>query len=157
MPIPDFVLQLREHVGHAPLWLPGVTAVVLRDDEVLLVRRSDNGEWTPVTGIVDPGEHPAVAAPREVLEEAGVHCSVEALVSVNVSDRVVHANGDHAQYLDHTFLCRYDEGEPHPADDESTDARFWRVDELPSMPPHLRERIEHALRHRAGGPPRLAG
>ena len=58
MPTPDFVLALREKVGTALLWLPAVTAVVLRGQEVLLVRRADTGAWTPVTGIVDPGEQP---------------------------------------------------------------------------------------------------
>ena len=83
MATPDFVLELRRHVGHAPLWMPGTTAVVLRraegspapgwssarldprEVEVLCVRRADNGAWTPVTGIVDPGEEPAVAAQFE--------------------------------------------------------------------------------------------
>jgi len=72
MPIPDFVLELRRHVGTAPLPLVGVTAVILRDGEVLLGRRTDNGALTPITGIVDPGEEPADAAVREALEEAGV-------------------------------------------------------------------------------------
>ena len=72
MPIPDFVRDLRRHIGTAELWLPGVTAVVRRGDDVLLVQRSDTGEWAPVTGIVDPGEDPGVAARREVLEETGV-------------------------------------------------------------------------------------
>lgn len=39
-----------------------MTAVIHRDDEVLLVRHSGNGAWAPVTGIVDPGEEPAVCA-----------------------------------------------------------------------------------------------
>jgi len=68
MPTPDFVLALREKIGTASLWLSGVTAVVVRGDEVLLVRRADTGAWTPVTGIIDPGEEPAVAAVREVEE-----------------------------------------------------------------------------------------
>ena len=63
-PVPDFVVDIRRKIGHDPLWLPAVTAVVRRGDEVLLVERSDNGRWTPVTGIVDPGEEPAVAAAR---------------------------------------------------------------------------------------------
>ena len=54
-PVPDFVLALRDKIGHDPLWLPCVTAVVRRADQVLLVRRADNGHWTPVTGIPDPG------------------------------------------------------------------------------------------------------
>jgi 8-oxo-dGTP pyrophosphatase MutT (NUDIX family) len=72
VPIPDFIVELRRHVGTSNLWLPGVTAVVRRGPEILLVRRSDTGEWTPVTGIVDPGEDPGVTARREVLEETGM-------------------------------------------------------------------------------------
>ena len=84
MPIPEFIVELRRLVGTAELWLPGVTAVVRRDDEVLLVQRSDNHQWTPVTGIVDPREEPAVAARREALEETGVEIRVDRLASVGV-------------------------------------------------------------------------
>src|SRR5680860_1364660 len=87
MPVPDFIVDLRRKVGHAELWLPGVTAVVRRVDEILLVRRSDNGDWTPVTGIVDPGEQPATAARREVFEETGVTVEVDRLAWVNAHAR----------------------------------------------------------------------
>lgn len=65
MPVPEFVLELRRHIGHALLWLPGVTGVVIRGEQVLLVKRADNGAWTAVTGIVDPGENPADCASRK--------------------------------------------------------------------------------------------
>ncbi|WP_309082420.1 NUDIX domain-containing protein [Zhihengliuella sp.] len=147
MPVPDFVLRLREHIGHDPLWLIGVTAVVVRQDRVLLVRRSDTGAWTPVTGIVDPGEHPAVAAVREVEEEAAVRCDVVGLAAVGVSPEVVHVNGDRAQYLDHTFLCRHLDGEPRPADDESTAADWFPLGDLPEMPQRMRDRIRTAVEY----------
>jgi len=147
VPIPDFVIALREKIGHDLLWLPGVTAVVLKGSEVLLVRRSDNGIWSPVTGIVDPGEHPAAAAARETLEETGVHCVVESLVWINVTKPTVHVNGDHAQYLNHTFRCRYVSGEPYPADDESLEARWFPLDGLPDMRQPLIERITTAVEH----------
>lgn len=146
MPVPEFVLDLRAHLGRDYLlWLPGVTAVVLRDEHVLLVQRSDNGAWGPVTGIVDPGEHPATTATREVLEETGVRCEVDDLVWVSVGEPVMHANGDRAQYLDHTFRCRYLDGTPHAADDESLDARWFPLDAMPTMSAHVSERIETAI------------
>ncbi len=37
------------------------------------------------------------------MEETGISCAVDALVWVNVTEPIVHANGDHAQYLDHNF------------------------------------------------------
>jgi ADP-ribose pyrophosphatase YjhB (NUDIX family) len=140
-------------IGQELLWMPGITAVVLRDrvdgagdtQEVLLVKRSDNGEWTPVTGIVDPGEDPHVTAVREVEEEACVVAEVERLVWVSASQVVTHLNGDLAQYLDHTFRCRWVSGEPRPGDDESTDAGWFAIDALPEMAPRFHDRIAVAV------------
>ena len=145
MTVPDYVLALRTHIGHAPLWLPGVTAVVLRDDEVLLVQRSDDLTWTPVTGIVDPGEQPAVAASREVAEETGVHVEVERLAWVNATSLVVHVNGDQAYYLDHLFRCSYVSGEAHVADDEAVEVAWFPLAELPPMTTMFAERIRCAV------------
>lgn len=147
MSTPDFVLDLRRHIGNAPLWLPGTTAVIRSADrrQVLLVRRADNGAWTPVTGIVDPGEHPARAAVREAAEEADVDIRVDRLALVGVSAMVTYANGDRAQYLDHTFACTYLGGDPRPADGENTEVRWFAVGSLPAMQPHMSERLEAAL------------
>lgn len=144
---PDFILEIRELVGDHPLWLPGVTAVITRDEgaEVLMVRRADNGAWTPVTGIIDPGEEPAVAAAREALEETGVMIEVHRLVSTSAMPEMTYDNGDRAAYLDLTFACTWLSGEAHVADDESTDVRWWRRDALPPMSAIMRQRIDDAL------------
>jgi len=145
MPTPQFIVDLRTHIGHAPLWLIGVTAVVIRGDEVLLVERADNGIWAPVSGIVDPGEEPADAAVREVTEETGVSTAPERLAWVHVTPPVTHVNGDQAQYLDHVFVMRWVAGEPYPADDESTDARWYPRTALPDLPERMRRRLNAAF------------
>ncbi|MEJ7651546.1 MAG: NUDIX domain-containing protein [Nakamurella sp.] len=159
MAIPEFVLALRERIGTLPLWLIGCTAVVVRtttsgddDPEILMVRRADNGAWTPVTGIVDPGEHPGIAAVREVAEEAAVTAVVERLAQVGVTGEVVYPNGDRTQYLDLTFRCREVPGtdaEPHPADGENTEAGWVRRSVLPALDPPVQPtmlaRIDAAL------------
>lgn len=148
MPTPEFILALRERIGTHPLWLSGVTAVVLRGDgderELLCVRRADSGEWTPVTGIIDPGEQPAAAAEREVLEEASVVAVAERLASVGITDPIVYDNGDRAQYLDLTFRCRWVSGEPAVGDDENTDAAWFPLAGLPPMSPSYAGRIRAA-------------
>ena len=145
MATPDFVLALREKIGHDPLWLVGVSAVVLRESSVLLVRRSDNGAWTPVTGIVDPGEEPAVAAERETLEEAGVVARATGLVWVHVIPSITYPNGDVSQYVDLAFRCDYISGDPWPADGENTDAAWFDLDALPDMHPDMVARIRAAV------------
>jgi 8-oxo-dGTP pyrophosphatase MutT (NUDIX family) len=149
MAVPDFVLDLRRHIGHAPLWLPAVTAVVRRSEglteQLLLIRRSDNDRWAPVTGIIEPGEQPAVAAQREVLEETGVHISVDRLASIAACPLTTHLNGDQVYYLDHTFDCTWTGGDPYPADDESVDVAWVPVPELPAMDAVLRRRIDLVL------------
>ena len=148
MPTPDFVLALREKIGTASLWLSGVTAVVVRGDEVLLVRRADTGAWTPITGIIDPGEEPAVAAVREVEEEAAVRATAERLVMVHVTPPGVYSNGDRSQYLDLVFRLRWDGGDPAPADGENTDARWFPLSEALPVSPGMRDRIQCAVDNR---------
>lgn len=146
MPIPEFILALRRKVGHDLLWLPAVTAVVLDEGHILLVRRADNGRWAPVTGIVDPGEQPAVCAAREVLEETQVVARVQRLASVTADDNpVTHANGDQAQYLDLTFRCVYVSGMAAVGDDESLEVAWFPLDALPPMTSRSRARIDAAV------------
>lgn len=144
MPVPEFVIELRRHIGHASLWLPGVTGVVIRDEQVLLVKRADNGAWTAVTGIVDPGENPADCAIREVLEEAGVQAIPTRLVWLHVSRPIVHVNGDQAQYLDHVFRMDWVAGSPYAADDENDAAQWFDIAAMPDMTADMRRRIQLA-------------
>lgn len=121
-----------------------MTAVVIRDEQVLLVKRADNGAWTAVTGIVDPGENPADCAVREVLEEAGIRAIPRRLVWVHVTRPMVHVNGDHAQYLDHVFRMDWVAGSPFPADGENDAAQWFDIAAMPDMTVDMRRRIELA-------------
>lgn len=150
--MPEFVADLRRAVGHAPLWLTGATAVVWRGEpgaeELLLVKRSDDGAWSSVCGIVDPGEEPGDAAVREAAEEAGVTVEIERLVWMSVTDLVTYVNGDQTQYIDHTFRCRWVSGDPFPADGEASEVGWFSRDALPDMPRVHADRIAVALENR---------
>ena len=138
------MLELRKDIGHKPLWLSGTTAVIFRGDEILLIRRAEDEEWSPVTGVIDPGEEPADTAVREAMEEAAVVIEVQRLCSVSATPTITYSNGDQARYIDHTFRCEYVSGEPRPDEEETTDVRWFPVDEMPEMKPHFVERIEAA-------------
>ncbi|MFI8776497.1 NUDIX domain-containing protein [Brachybacterium paraconglomeratum] len=132
--------------------MPGVTAIVLNParTRLLVVRRADDGRWTPVTGIVDPGEEPARAAEREVAEEAGIACTALRLLDMRALPEITYPNGDRAQYLDICFLCEADDSQrPFPADGENTEARWRPVEDLPPMNDRFREQLALALEDRA--------
>ncbi|MCX5046739.1 NUDIX domain-containing protein [Aldersonia sp. NBC_00410] len=147
MPVPDFILALREKIGHTPLWLAGVSAVV-RDIEgrVLLTRRADNRQWAVVSGILEPGEQPGPAVLREIREETGIEAELVRITGVDVSPPITYPNGDVVQYLDVCFLARHLDGLARVCDDENLDVGWFAPADLPApLAPTSRGRIEHAL------------
>jgi ADP-ribose pyrophosphatase YjhB (NUDIX family) len=146
MATPKFILELREKIGHDLLWLTGVSGVVLNDaEQVLLVRRADDGRWVLIAGILEPGEQPAVALVREIEEETAVTAEVERLISVQSLPPASYPNGDQVQFLDLCFRCRWLHGEPRVNDDESVEVAWFPLSALPPLSPHEQEAIANAL------------
>ncbi|MFD4475213.1 MAG: NUDIX domain-containing protein [Streptomyces sp.] len=146
MATPDFIHTIRADAGHQLLWLPGVTAIVFDDDgRVLLGRRSDNGKWSVIGGIPDPGEQPAACAVREVFEETAVHVVAERVVLVEALEPVTYPNGDTCQFMDITVRCRAVGGEARVNDDESLEVGWFALDALPDLHEHGVFRIKQAM------------
>jgi 8-oxo-dGTP diphosphatase len=152
VPTPSYVLELRRAYGQGRLLLPGVSAVVVRDDlepgrqHVLLNRRSDSGRWSLPSGIVEPDEQPAIALAREVTEETCVEVEVERLTLLVTEPEMRFGNGDRCQFISMTFRCRYRGGEAAVGDDESTAVDWFAVDDLPTdLDQRYRRRISVAL------------
>jgi ADP-ribose pyrophosphatase YjhB (NUDIX family) len=148
VPTPDFILALREKIGHDLLFLPGLAIVVLDDrGRLLLTRRRDAPErWALIGGILEPGEQPAVGAVREVAEETGVDVTVDKLAAV-VTDAEPDAypNGDRVQFLTLVFLCRWAAGEPHVADDENLEVGWFDLKDRPALGAVGEARLSWAL------------
>lgn len=136
MATPKFVQDLRSHVGQRELWLPGVSAVVIRrppddDPEILLVRRSDDSQWTVTSGILEPGEDPAPAGVREIEEETGIVARPVRLAGVWAMPPIEYPNGDRCRFLDTVLEMEWVSGEPRVNDDESSEVGWFSVRELP--------------------------
>ena len=134
MATPEFILALRERIGHDQLWLPGVSVVVIDEDgRLLLGRRTDNDQWAVISGIPEPGEQPGAAAVRECLEETGVAIELLGLTHVGAGAPKTFANGDRCVFMDIDFVARPAEGAgpARVADDESTEVGWFAPGELP--------------------------
>ena len=99
----------------------------------LLVRAGEVARYTRGSGIFARREPPADTAVREAMEETCVEIAVERLIAVRVVGPITYPNGDVSDYVDHTFRCRWVEGEPRVGDDEATEAAWWPTDALPPM------------------------
>jgi 8-oxo-dGTP diphosphatase len=147
--VSEYIVSMRQQVGHGLLLLPSVSAIVVNEaGQILLGRRSDTGQWSLIAGVMDPGEQPADAIIREIYEETGVRAVVERLVGTAMHP-VSYANGDQCQYLNLWFQCRAVSGEARVNDDESLAVEWFEPDALPELDPWVEMRLEIASRHEA--------
>jgi 8-oxo-dGTP diphosphatase len=146
-----YVAKLRARVGHDLLLLPAVCALAFNEiGELLVHQRSDTGRWSLPGGAVDPGEQPADAVVREVLEETGVRVAPTRITGVYLTPEVRYPNGDLVQYVITAFECTSDPGDlPRVNDDESLAVGYFALDALPDLLPAHLERITHAGRQQA--------
>lgn len=138
-----------------PTHILAVGAVVINEeDEVLLVKNNRRG-WELPGGQVEVGENVISAVTREVKEESGVDIEVGEVfcISSNTS-RYPGYNGvkEVPTKLMLDFICRSTGGIPRPSDENSESAYFpkSRVPELIKTPSYL-ERY-HAFLEYTGRP-----
>ncbi|RQU15440.1 NUDIX domain-containing protein [Burkholderia cenocepacia] len=112
--------------------VPAVIGIVLRERDLLLVRRAnppDAGCWGFPGGKIEPGEPLADAVVREIAEETTI--DVEALDTFTALDAFDYdAHGAVRQhFIMVAVLCRWLRGTP-AAGDDALDARWFGIDEL---------------------------
>jgi 8-oxo-dGTP pyrophosphatase MutT (NUDIX family) len=111
-----------------------VNVVVVNDaGEILLIRRTDNGDWAVPGGAVDLGESVAQAAVRETLEESWIHCAISGIVGIYSDPRhviVYTSNGEARQEFPIVLTARPLRGQPTPSS-ESSDVRWVPPSKIP--------------------------
>jgi ADP-ribose pyrophosphatase YjhB (NUDIX family) len=128
---------------------PGVAAVIVTEDGVLLQRRDDNGKWGLPGGAVEPGESVEAALVREVREETGLEVEPVRLVGV-YSDPLHHQivtypDGNVIHYVSTVLECTI-RGGALACGTESLELGFFPPDALPDDTlPISRIRIVDAL------------
>jgi ADP-ribose pyrophosphatase YjhB (NUDIX family) len=117
-------------IGHATPKID-TRAAIFRDETVLLVQGSDDGEWSLPGGWADPGEAPSEAIAREVREETGYTATVDRLLALYDRDRHPHPPLEfHVYKL--IFDCTITGGAPTTSLETSA-VRFFPLSDLPPL------------------------
>lgn len=130
----------RSH--HFPRIHPCVIGLIVRQEEILLVRKPEwpDGRFGLVAGFVEFGECLEEAMAREILEETGLR--------VDNLRYIGSQCWPFPSQLMCGFVADYRGGELKLQRDELAEARWCRIDQLPTLPP--RRSIARYLIDRAG-------
>lgn len=130
--------------------VPSVNCIVRNDaGEILLIRRTDNGNWSLPGGAMDLGESLGDAAVRETLEETGIQTRLTGVSGLYSDPRHVleyTSNGEVRQELSIVFIAEMTGGQPRPSS-ESSHVEWVTPERVRDLPMHdsMRKRIDHFL------------
>lgn len=130
--------------------VPSANVIVVNDqDQILMIRRTDNSNWAVPGGGMDLGESITEAAVRETREETGITCKITGLIGIYTNPHHViryTSNGEVRQEFSIVFVARPVGGKLR-ASSESSEPQWVSpaaVSDL-QMHPSMRQRIQHYL------------
>lgn len=129
---------------------PAAAAFIERDDEILLIQRSDNGMWSMPGGTMECGESLTTCVVRETLEETGIQIQCTGLVGIFTDPlhRIEYDNGEVRQQFAIVYRAEFLTGEPTRSPESPRVEWIPRSDALGlTMDPSQRMRLVWAIEH----------
>ena len=124
---------MSRHYPERPI--VGVGAVVIKENNVLLIRRGkppQAGEWSLPGGAQELGETALAATMREISEETGVTAAPIGLIDIVDLIKRDGSNEIEHHYTLIDFAFQWTQGEPMAGDD-AVEARFFTYSELTGL------------------------
>ncbi len=136
--------QLRKLMGNRQLILPSARAIIQdQQGRVLFVRRSDNAAWVMPAGSLELGESIMDCLKREVHEETGLEVIGATPIAIYSEPRFAFTNAYGGQHQMLSIVFRVDQwrGTLTTTTNETSDARFFAVNDLPEIPAVYQETL----------------
>ncbi|MCR5741597.1 MAG: NUDIX domain-containing protein [Gammaproteobacteria bacterium] len=128
----EYVQKVRRYLGNQKIILNCAGGIVLKNDKILLQRRSDNNEWGLVGGLLELDESYLDAAIREIKEETGLTVKAKSFLGIFHNYNMMWGNGDKAHTIGAYYVFEIVDGELR-IDEESYELKFFSLSELPHL------------------------
>lgn len=129
----DYILQLRQYIGHRPILLVGAAMLVVDEqDRLLMMKRSDNQCWGIPGGAIEPGETLEIAVKRETFEETNLEISEMSLFGAFSGPELhyKYPNGDEVFNVSVVYLSRKWRGRIK-LNDEHSEWKWFTASDIP--------------------------
>ncbi len=138
---------LRSRIGHERFIGVGGTAVVVRKDgRILMMQRSDDGQWGLPGGFSDLGENVAHTAVRETREETGILAKPERILGVYTDPHPwIYPHGDEVQLALVVFRMSWAGETANPEGDETRGIAWMTPGEILALETRLIYKQLHKL------------
>ena len=141
----DYILQLRQYIGHRPILLVGAAVLVLDEkNRLLMMKRSDIKCWGIPGGGMEPGELIEDVAKREALEETNLEIGEMSLFGVFSGPELYYKypNGDEVYNVSIVYMPRDWCGEIK-LNHEHTEWKWFAASDIPEdISPPIKPVIE---------------
>lgn len=151
----SYLGKLRNLIGREKVIIIATRAVVFDESGcLLLIRRRDNGRWAMPAGAMELDESIYDCVVREVLEESGLQVHAATLFAIWSDPEemsIVTEYGDPYQIVNFIFRVDQWSGKLVRETDETIDAGFFPLDELPDIYPHYLQTLDELNQFEATG------
>lgn len=130
-----YIENLRKSYGHDMIMTVGCGVLIENEKgQLLLQKRSDNGQWCVPGGALEPLETYTQAAIRELREEVGIEVKDLKLFGLySGDDRLIkYPNKDVVYSLSVIFITKNYTGQISDEDSEVLEHRFFNREDIPN-------------------------
>ncbi len=113
----------------------GVAAIITHQDKVLLEKRTDCGRWSLIGGGLKIDETLQDCLKREILEETGLEMQNYRFLDIldDPSRITQYPDGNVLRTVTVLYSCEFDNVKQLVVSEESTELRFFSIDELQDL------------------------
>ncbi len=140
----DYIKEIRKYIGHKTILYPCATALIINENnEVLLEKRSDDGMYGYIGGMIEVDENIIDALKREIKEETNLDIISYSFFNIYSGKEFHHVypNNDEISPIDIVFVVKEFKGTLKPQKGEVDDLKWFSFSSLPKNLNHITKRV----------------